>query len=206
LAPGCAGHVLEDYFEIRVVDPENDEPVPVGEVGEIVVRPKEPGCFMQGYFRMPEKTVEAWRNLWFHSGDAGRFDEAGRLFFIDRIKDCIRRRGENISAFEVEQVLNSHPDVAESCVIGVRVEGAGGEEEVKALIVPKPGASIDNVALLDFCVERMPRYAVPRFVELTGELDKTATGKIRKQDLRDAGITPDTWDRETVGYTIARHA
>jgi crotonobetaine/carnitine-CoA ligase len=206
LVPGCAGHVLEDYFEIRVVDPENDESVPVGEVGEIVVRPKEPGCFMQGYFRMPEKTVEAWRNLWFHSGDAGRFDDAGRLYFIDRIKDCIRRRGENISAFEVEQVLNSHPAVAESCVIGVRVEGAGGEEEVKALIVPKSGASIDNVALLDFCVERMPRYAVPRFIELTGELEKTATGKIRKQDLRDAGITPDTWDRETVGYTIARNA
>jgi crotonobetaine/carnitine-CoA ligase len=206
LAPGCAGHVLDDYFEVRVVDPENDEPVPVGEVGEIVVRPKEPGCFMQGYFRMPEKTVEAWRNLWFHTGDAGRFDDAGRLYFIDRIKDCIRRRGENISAFEVEQVLNNHPGVAESCVIGVRVEGAGGEEEVKALIVAKPGAEIDNVALLDFCVERMPRYAVPRFIELTGELEKTATGKIRKQDLRDAGITPETWDRETVGYTIARHA
>jgi crotonobetaine/carnitine-CoA ligase len=204
LLPGCAGHVLDEYFEVRVVDPETDEPLPQGEVGEIIVRPKEPGCFMAGYFRMLEKTVEAWRNLWFHTGDAGRFDEDGRLFFVDRIKDCIRRRGENISAFEVEQVLNAHPSVAESAVIGVKTAGAGGEEEVKACIVAEPGSEIDNVALLDYCVERMPRFAVPRFVELVEELPKTATGKIQKQGLRDAGVTSQTWDRESVGYTIAR--
>jgi len=204
LLPGCAGHVLDEFFEVRVVDPDNDEPLPVGQTGEIVIRPTEPGCFMQGYFRMPDRTVEAWRNLWFHTGDAGRFDEDGRLFFIDRIKDCIRRRGENISAFEVEQVLNNHPSVAESAVIGVKVEGAGGEEEVKALVVADAGANIDNVGLLDFCVERIPRYAVPRFVELVGELPKTATGKIQKQALREAGLTQHTWDRESVGYKIAR--
>lgn len=202
LVPGCAGQVLDEYFEIRIVDPATDEPQPVDGVGEIVIRPKQPGCFMAGYFRMPEKTVEAWRNLWFHTGDAGLIDSRGNLHYIDRIKDCIRRRGENISAFEVEQVLNSHPAVAESAVIGVKVEGAGGEDEVMALIVAAD--DYDNAELLDFCVERMPRYAVPRFLLTVDELAKTATGKIQKQVLRDAGVTGETWDRESAGYTIAR--
>ena len=120
LVPGCAGYVLEEWFVVRVADPDTDEPLTAGAVGEIVVRPRLPGCFMAGYFRMPERTVEAWRNLWFHTGDAGRFDGLGRLHFVDRIKDCIRRRGENISSFEIEQVLNSP-----SC--GGRERGGRGE-------------------------------------------------------------------------------
>ena len=200
---GCAGRIENDFFEVKVVDSENDEEVTIGEVGEIVVRPKHPGCFMAGYFRMPERTVEAWRSLWFHTGDAGRFDDQGRLFYIDRIKDSIRRRGENISAFEVEQVINGHPEVAESCVIGVRDEDAGGEEEVKACIVAG-GNAPEYSSILDCCVERMPRYAVPRFLEYVNELDKTPTGKLRKQDLRDAGITDNTWDRESIGYVVPR--
>jgi len=204
LLPGLSGHVLDEFFALAIVDPESDEPLPRGEVGEIVIRPKAANCFMAGYFRMPEKTVEAWRNFWFHTGDAGRLDEAGRLVYVDRIKDCIRRRGENISSFEIEQVLNNHPAVAESAVVGIRVEGAGGEEEVKALLVAKPGAAIDRVALLDWCVERMPRYAVPRFIELVEALAKTPTGKVRKQMLREAGLTPATWDREQAGYVVAR--
>jgi crotonobetaine/carnitine-CoA ligase len=203
LIPGCAGPIHEDLFEVRIVDAESDEPLATGEVGEIVIRPKEPSCFMAGYFRMPERTVEAWRNLWFHSGDAGRFDEQGRLHFVDRIKDCIRRRGENISSYEIEQVLNEHPAIAESAVIGVRVEGAGGEEEVKACIV-LAGETQEPVALLDWCAERMPRYAVPRYVEYITEIDKTPTGKIRKQALREAGVTVATWDREAVGYVVPR--
>jgi len=203
---GCAGRVLDEFFEVVVADPETDEPLPAGQAGEILVRPKVPFCFNQGYFRMPDKTVEAYRNLWFHTGDAGRFDDEGRLFFIDRLKDRIRRRGENISSYEIEQVLNEYPAVLESAAIGVRVEGAGGEEEIKAVLVLHPGAGdgFDPVALLDFCVERMPRYAVPRFVELVDELDKTPSGKVRKQAARDAGVTPATWDRESVGYTIKR--
>ena len=204
LIPGLAGRVKEEFFELQIVDPETDEPVPHGEIGEIVVRPKEPFCFNQGYFRMPEKTVETWRNLWFHTGDAGRFDEKKRLHFVDRIKDRIRRRGENISSFEIEQVLNSHPQIKECAVIGIRVEGAGGEEEIKACIVTEGGAEIDNVALLDYCVENMPRFAVPRFVEVMEELSKTATGKIQKENLRKGGVTNRTWDRESVGYKIAR--
>jgi crotonobetaine/carnitine-CoA ligase len=201
---GCAGRVLDDFFQVAIVEPETDEPISDGEVGEIVVRPLAANCFMAGYFRMPERTVEAWRNLWFHTGDAGRRDAAGRIHYVDRIKDCIRRRGENISSFEVEQVLNGHPEVAESAVVGIRVAGAGGEEEVKALVVPRAGARLDPVALLDYCVERMPRFAVPRFVEQVAALEKTPTGKVRKPALREAGVTPTTWDRESVGYSIAR--
>ncbi len=203
LIPGCAGPVIDDFFEVRIVDPDTDEPLGCDDVGEIVIRPKEPSCFMAGYFRMPERTVEAWRNLWFHSGDAGRLDEQGRLYFIDRIKDCIRRRGENISSYEVEQVLNEHPGVAETAVIGVRVEGAGGEEEVFAYVVATSGQP-EPTELLDWCVNRMPRYAVPRYIDFVSELDKTPTGKLRKQALKDAGITPTAWDRESVGYVVPR--
>ncbi|MDP6829939.1 MAG: AMP-binding protein [Alphaproteobacteria bacterium] len=204
LLPGMAGHVIDDFFEVRVVDAETDAVMAQGEIGEIVVRPKVPFCFNQGYFRMEERTVEAWRNLWFHSGDAGYFDEQGRLFYADRIRDRIRRRGENISSFEIEQVLNDHPDVQESAVVGIRVEGAGGEDEVKAYIVTARGEDIDNVALLDYCAVNIPRFAVPRYVEAVEEVPKTATGKIQKEPLRQAGVTNRTWDRESVGYKIAR--
>lgn len=200
---GCAGYIIEDFYEVRIVNSETDEVLGPNEIGEIVVRPQRPSVFMAGYYRMPERTVEAWRNLWFHTGDAGRFDEDGRLFFIDRIKDCIRRRGENISAFEVEQVLNNFPDIAESAVVGVRAE-EGGEEEVKACIVASGGPPPAPEAVLDWCVERMPRYAVPRYIEYVDALDKTPTGKLRKQDLRDAGVTPTTWDRQSAGYEVRR--
>ncbi|HEY7867778.1 MAG TPA: AMP-binding protein, partial [Methylomirabilota bacterium] len=205
LVPGCAGHPLTEWFEVGIVDPETDAPLPPGQTGEIVVRPRLPGCFMAGYFRMPDKTVEAWRNLWFHTGDAGRMDPAGRLHYVDRIKDCIRRRGENISSFEIEQVLNAHPAVAESAVVGIKVAGAGGEDEVKACVVPAAGATVDPVALLDWCTPRMPHFAVPRFVEvMAGELAKTPTGKLQKTALRAAGVTAGTWDREAVGYVVRR--
>jgi carnitine-CoA ligase len=205
LVPGCAGYPLADWFEVGIADPDTDAPLPAGQTGEIVVRPKLPGCVMAGYFRMPEKTVEAWRNLWFHTGDAGRFDDLGRLHYVDRIKDCIRRRGENISSFEIEQVLNAHPGVTESAVVGIKVAGAGGEDEVKACVVPAAGVTIDPVELLDWCSPRMPHFAVPRFVEVvSGELAKTPTGKLQKTPLREAGITATTWDRESVGYVVRR--
>ena len=204
LLPGMAGHVQDDFFEVCIVNTQTDAPLPQGEIGEIVVRPKVPFCFNQGYYRMPEVTVEAWRNLWFHSGDAGYFDDQGRLYYADRIKDRIRRRGENISSFEIEQVLNDHPDIQESAVVGIRVEGAGGEDEVKAYIVTEGGRDIDNVTLLDYCAERIPRFAVPRYIEAVELVPKTATGKIQKEPLRQAGVTANTWDRESVGYKLAR--
>jgi carnitine-CoA ligase len=204
LIPGCAGYLLTEWFEVRIVDPGDDVTLPTGRVGEIAIRPKVPGGFMAGYFRMPERTVEAWRNLWFHTGDAGRLDDQGRLHFVDRIKDCIRRRGENISSFEIEQVLNAHPSVAESAVVGVRMAGAGGEDEVKACVVAAPGVTLDPVALLDWCTPRMPHFAVPRFVEVVADLAKTPTGKLQKTALRQAGITAATWDRESIGYVVRR--
>jgi crotonobetaine/carnitine-CoA ligase len=200
---GCAGRVMEDFFEIRIVDPETDEQMKPNEIGEIVARPKEPSVFMAGYFRMPEKTVEAWRNLWFHSGDAGYFDDKGRLFYVDRIRDRIRRRGENISAFEVEQVINSHPDVQQCAVVGVKVEGAGGEDEVMACVVAN-SKTLAPKALLDWCAPRMPRFALPRFIQFVEDIERTASGKIRKQAIRDAGVTANTWDRESIGYVVPR--
>ncbi len=203
LEPGCCGRVLDDWFEVKVVNPETDEELPTGETGEIIMRPKHPWCFMAGYLDMPERSVEAWRNLWFHTGDAGRFDDRGRLFFIDRIKDCIRRRGENISSYEVEQLLNTHAGVAESAVVGVPSAVPGGEEEIKAYIVTKPGALLAPPELLEFCVERMPRFAIPRYVEFLNELPKTQTGKVKKQELRARGVTAATWDGEPA--TRQRH-
>ncbi len=195
LEPGCAGAILDEWFEVKIVDPETDEFRPVNGVGEIVVRPKHPFGFMAGYFRMQEKTIEAWRNLWFHTGDAGRLDDEGRLHFVDRIKDCIRRRGENISSFEVEQVLNGHPAIAESVVFAVKADDGGREDEVKACIVLRPGATLPFEELVKFCEPRMPKFAVPRFVAVVDELPKTATGKLQKEGLRRAGIGEGTWDR-----------
>jgi crotonobetaine/carnitine-CoA ligase len=200
---GCAGPPLAEFFEVIVADPSTDIEVPRNEVGEILVRPKVPFCFNAGYFNMPEKTVEAWRNLWFHTGDAGRMDSDGRLFFVDRIKDRIRRRGENISSYELEQALNEHPAVIESAAVGLRVAGAGGEDEIKAVLAIQ-GAAPEPSEFLDWCIPRMPRHTVPRYLEFVTELDKTASGKIRKQAIRDAGVTSETWDRESVGYLVRR--
>ena len=200
---GCAGPPLSDFFEVIIADPDSDVELPRNQVGEILVRPKIPFCFNVGYFKMPDKTVEAWRNLWFHTGDAGRMDSEGRLFFVDRIKDRIRRRGENISSYELEQTLNEYPGVIESAAVGLRVPGAGGEDEIKAVIAID-GPSPDPEAFLDWCVPRMPRHTVPRYLEFCAELDKTASGKIRKQAIRDAGVTENTWDRESIGYVISR--
>ena len=201
---GCAGSPLSDFFDVIIADPDTDHELPRNEIGEILVRPKVPFCFNLGYFEMPEKTVEAWRNLWFHTGDAGRMDSEGRLFFVDRIKDRIRRRGENISSFELEQALNEHPAVVESAAVGLRVDGAGGEDEIK-VVLAVDGPSPDPSEFLDWCVPRMPRHTVPRYLEFVSELDKTASGKIRKQAIRDAGVTETTWDRESVGYVVRRN-
>ena len=204
LRANACGKVLDEWFDMQIVDPETDEVLPPHAIGEMVVRPKEPWCFMVGYNAMPEKTIEAWRNFWFHTGDAGFCDEDGYFYFVDRIKDCIRRRGENISSYEVEQVLNTHEAVAESAAVAVPSDIAGGEDEVKACIVLRAGRQITPEALLDYCQERMPYFAVPRYIEFVSALPKTPTEKIQKHKLREAGLTPDTWDRERVGYKVRR--
>jgi len=179
-------------FHARVVD-EQDMELPPGEAGELVLRADEPFAFATGYFGMPEKTVEAWRNLWFHSGDRVVREADGAFRFIDRIKDAIRRRGENVSSYEVEQVLLGHPDVAGAAVYPVRSELA--EDEVMAALVATPGRRIDCAALASFCESRLPKFAVPRYIDVLPELPRTENGKVQKYKLRERGVSGATWDR-----------
>jgi carnitine-CoA ligase len=198
--PGTMGRLLPG-FAARVVD-SHDNPLPDGEAGELILRADEPFAFATGYFGMPEKTVEAWRNLWFHTGDRVIREASGYYRFVDRMKDAIRRRGENISSYEVEQVLISHPDVANAAVFPVRSELA--EDEVMAAVVLRNGAKLTPAALLDFCQPQMPYFAVPRFVEFVETLPATENGKVTKYKLRERGVTAATWDRDKAGYKIAR--
>jgi crotonobetaine/carnitine-CoA ligase len=188
-------------FEARVVD-EMDNEVPDGEPGELIIRAEEPFSMATGYFGMAEKTVEAWQNLWFHTGDRVVRDSDGYFQFIDRMKDAIRRRGENISSFEVEQVLVAHPSVQNAAVFPVQSELA--EDEVMAAVILREGADLSAPELLDFCQPRMPYFAVPRFVKFVSELPTTENGKVQKFKLREQGVTSGTWDRETVGYKVSR--
>ncbi|MFO1158624.1 MAG: ATP-dependent acyl-CoA ligase [Reyranellaceae bacterium] len=198
--PGTMGRLFEG-FDVRVVDADDNE-VPDGTPGELMLRAEAPFAFCTGYFGTPDKTVEAWRNLWFHSGDRVIREPDGYFRFVDRLKDAIRRRGENISSFEVEQVLLSHPEVATAAAYPVRSELA--EDEVMVAIVPTQGSTLDGVAVVRFCETRMPYFAVPRFVEFVDSLPATENGKIQKYKLRDRGITPATWDREKAGITVKR--
>ncbi|MCZ2103355.1 MAG: ATP-dependent acyl-CoA ligase [Comamonadaceae bacterium] len=198
--PGTMGRIVPG-FTARVAD-ENDEAVADGTPGELLLRADEPYAFASGYFGMPDKTVEAWRNLWFHSGDRVVRDADGFFTFVDRLKDAIRRRGENISSYEVEQVLLSHPAVALAAVFPVHSELA--EDEVMATIVARDGMTIDPVELIRYCEPRMAYFAVPRYLECLPELPTTESGKVQKFKLRERGITPATWDREAAGITIRR--
>jgi crotonobetaine/carnitine-CoA ligase len=171
-------------------------------VGEIVCRPRRSHVMFEGYDGRERETVEQFRNLWFHTGDMGRFDEDGFLYFADRKKDAMRRRGENISSFEVEQALLRHPAVAEVAAVGVPSEL--GEDEVMVYLVAGSAEPIDMEAFMDFCCENLPYFAVPRYVEVTSELPKNAVGRILKHELRARGIPASAWDRESTGYTVRR--
>jgi crotonobetaine/carnitine-CoA ligase len=190
---GSCGRVLDEYYEVQLVD-DDDTEVGVGEVGEIVVRPKKPYIMMTEYYKMPDKTLETYRNLWFHTGDYAKKDEDGYFYFVDRKKDAIRRRGENISSFEVEKVINTHPQILECAVFAVPSEL--GEDEAKANVVLKQNQTLPPEKLIEFCDERMAHFAVPRYVEYVTELPKTPTNRIEKYRLRELGITENTWDRE----------
>ncbi|KAA3619229.1 MAG: ATP-dependent acyl-CoA ligase [Proteobacteria bacterium] len=192
--PQSCGRVWSEFYALRIVDPESDEELPRGETGEIVVRPRQPYGFMAGYLNMPDKTVEAYRNFWFHTGDAAWMDDDGDVFFVDRIKDCIRRRGENISSFEVENALSAHPSIHETAVYAVPSEIEGAEEEVVAAVVPKSGSTIDLEELKVFALENLPAFAVPRYFRVMKELPKTPTGKIQKHVLRNEGVAPGVVD------------
>jgi crotonobetaine/carnitine-CoA ligase len=199
--PRSCGRVDERLYEVRIVD-QNDNELPAGVPGEAVVRPKIPWIVMAGYWNRPDWTVEAWRNLWMHTGDMLVKDAEGNFYFIDRTKDAIRRRGENISSMEVEQEINAHPDVLECAVIPIA--SAETEQEVMAVVVPKPGCRVAPEALIAFLEPRMAYFMVPRYVEFASELPKTPTGKIQKFGLRERGLTPTTWDRIAAGIKLTR--
>lgn len=198
--PGSMGSVTPG-FDARVVD-EHDEELPPDVPGELVVRSAEPFAFANGYLGLPEKTLESWRNLWLHTGDRVVRDADGWFWFVDRLKDTIRRRGENISSYEVESALVTHPDVAAAAVVPVPSEV--GEDEVLACVVPREGAALDPAELVRFCESRLAYFAVPRYVELVSELPLTANGKVEKYRLRERGVTGATWDREAAGIELSR--
>lgn len=189
------------FIDVRLVD-ENDVEVAVGEVGEIVMRSREPWSMMSGYHRMPAETAQAWRNLWLHTGDAARMTEDGHFFYVDRRKDALRRRGENVSSFEVERYILERDDVAAVAVVGVPSEHT--EDELKAVLVLAESATFDPVAMLRDLFERMPYFMVPRYLEVVEELPLTPTHKIMKQVLRKAGVTEGTWDSAAAGFKVTR--
>jgi crotonobetaine/carnitine-CoA ligase len=191
---GSCGVTNSERHEVTIVD-EADREVGPGEPGEIVLRPKQPCVITTGYYNYPQVTAETFRNLWFHTGDRAYRDADGYFYFVDRIKDAIRRGGENISAFELEQSVNAHPAVLESAAFGVPSELE--EEEVKVAVVVQPHADLDPAELAAYCRDRLPRFMVPRYIEFVDELPRTGTGKIAKHVLRkegDGGITHRTWD------------
>jgi crotonobetaine/carnitine-CoA ligase len=185
------GRLMPGY-EVRLVD-EHDEEVRAGELGELIVRSDRPWTLNLGYVGQPEESMQAWRNGWFHTGDIFRVDTDGYFYFVDRLKDAIRRRGENISSFEVEAIVNTHPDVVESAAVAVPSDL--GEDDVKVVVVRRAGSDLSESNLIDFLTPVMPRFMIPRYVEFIDTLPKTPTDRVQKARLRSAGVTPQTWDR-----------
>jgi crotonobetaine/carnitine-CoA ligase len=196
--PGSAGTV-SPYYDVQIVDG-FDQEAPPGASGEIVVRPKLPYLVCTGYVGQPDKTVQAWRNLWFHTGDRGRVDEQGNCYFEDRLTDSLRRRGENISSFELESQVSRHPAIAEAVAVSVAAEV--GEDEVWLQVRPREGATISPEEVLRHCGEVLPYFMIPRYIDIVDGFPRTATSKVEKYKIRAGGLTPRTWDREAHGWYL----
>ncbi|MHC3004877.1 AMP-binding protein [Gordonia sp. GN26] len=197
---GCAGRRNDD-FDVRIADDEDNE-VLDGRPGEIILRPRRPHIMFEGYWRRPEATLAVTRNLWFHTGDVGRFDDDGWLWFVDRKKDYLRRRGENISSFELERTFRSHPDVSEVAVHAVPSEFT--EDDIKVTAILVDGSTLTEEQLCAWSLDKLPYFAVPRYIEFRPELPKNATGKVLKYQLRDEGVTPSTWVIDSSDLTVAK--
>lgn len=181
------------WAEVRIAREDGSE-AEAGEAGEIVIRGRRDDVLFDGYYKNESATAEAMGGGWFHSGDRGRRDPDGYFVFLDRLKDVIRRRGENVSSYEVERIVNAYPGVAESAAIGVPSEL--GEEDVMVVVVPRDGSDLDPSGLVDHCARELAGFMVPRYVRLVGALPKTATERVQKFVLRDQGLGADAWDRE----------
>jgi carnitine-CoA ligase len=199
-APGSSGKRIPD-FDVRIVD-ELDRELPANVSGEIVVRPLRPDIMFQGYWGRPEETLRLMRNLWFHTGDIGKFDEQGFFYFIDRKKDYLRRRGENISSFEMESAFAQHPDIAEVAVHAV--PAVAGEDDVKVTAVRQPQSQLTEEELFRWTVGKVPYYALPRYIEFRESLPKNPQGRVLKYELREQGRTPTTWDQEETDIKIEK--
>lgn len=200
--PGSLGDPVEG-IEIRLLDDEDLE-VGVGEVGEFCIRPTEPYVIFNGYFKNPQATVDAFRNLWYHTGDLGRRDEEGNHFFVDRKADFIRYGGRNISSFEVEAVVSAHPAVRQCAAHGVTSAELEAEAELKIVVVRNEGQDVSPEELARFINDNAPHFFVPRYIEFVDELPQTPTGRVQKYKLRERGVTPETWDRKAAGFVVER--
>jgi crotonobetaine/carnitine-CoA ligase len=191
-SPPTASGRRNEFFDVRIVD-DDDHELPPGASGEVIVRPRMPHVMFEGYWRRPAETVKVIRNLWFHTGDIGKFDEDGFFYFLDRKKDYLRRRGENISSMELEAAFRAHPQIAEVVVHAVL---AGMEDDVKVTAVLVSGEQLSEESLCRWSIDNLPYFAVPRFVEFRSELPKNPVGRVLKYQLREEGVTAATWDRE----------
>jgi carnitine-CoA ligase len=199
--PNAAGVINDEHFDVRIFDDDDNE-VPRGADGEIVLRPKRPHTMFEGYWGRPEATVEASRNWWYHTGDVGRVDDEGFLFFVDRKADYLRRRGENISSFEVERILMRHGALADVAVHAVPSELT--EDDLKVTATLAEGAELTEEALFRWCIDELPYFALPRYIELRAELPRSPVGRVLKRQLRAEGATAATWDAEASGITYER--
>jgi carnitine-CoA ligase len=199
-APGSSGKRIAD-FDVRIVD-ELDRELPANVAGEIIVRPLRPDIMFQGYWGRPEETLRLMRNLWFHTGDIGKFDEAGFFYFIDRKKDYLRRRGENISSFELEAAFAQHPEIAEVAVHAV--PAATGEDDVKITAVRHAHSTLTEEQLFRWSVDKVPYYALPRYIEFRESLPRNPQGRVLKYELREEGKTAATWDLEDTDIKVEK--
>jgi crotonobetaine/carnitine-CoA ligase len=199
-APGSSGKRIAD-FDVRIVD-EQDHEVPANTPGEIAVRPLHPDIMFQGYWRRPEDTLKLMRNMWFHTGDVGKFDDEGFFYFVDRKKDYLRRRGENISSFEMEAAFAVHPALSEVAVHAVPSDK--GEDDVKVTAVLHEGAELNAEDLFRWAADAVPYYALPRYIEFRSSLPKNPQGRVLKYLLRDEGKTENTWDLDDTDIKVAK--
>jgi carnitine-CoA ligase len=199
--PNAAGVINDEYFDVRIFDDDDNEQ-PRGTEGEIVLRPKRPHTMFEGYWGRPEATVATSRNWWYHTGDIGRIDDEGYMFFVDRKADYLRRRGENISSFEVERILMGHGALADVAVHAVPSELT--EDDLKITATLAEGAEVTEEELFRWCIDQLPYFALPRYIELRAELPRSPVGRVLKRDLRDEPLGPGVWDAEASGITYER--
>jgi carnitine-CoA ligase len=198
--PGSSGRRTPD-FDVRIVD-DHDQELPAGEAGEVIVRPLKPHVMFEGYWKRPAETLKIMRNLWLHTGDIGKFDEDGFFYFVDRKKDYLRRRGENISSYEMETSFRAHPEIEDVAVHAVLSELT--EDDVKVTAVLKAGSRLTERELCLWAIERLPYFAVPRYIEFRAELPRNPVGRILKYKLREEGCSPSTWDRDKADLKITK--